>query len=100
MAQKHRKFPLPEGHAYAPGVHPRRHDGSQGMEGMWLAHAQTALRLRWGESVHSTGHMDVATQAALARIQVRLGADPTGYLDQPTWDAVFTHDPNEEPHPG
>src|SRR5688572_10207420 len=44
----HRKFPLPQGHVYAPGIHSKRHDGSLGHEGLWLAHLQQALRLRWG----------------------------------------------------
>lgn len=64
------------------------------MDGLWLAHAQTALRLRWRfERVGSTGHLDVATQAALVAIQTARGADPTGWLDEPTWDAIFLEDP-------
>lgn len=90
----HPKFPLPEGHVYAPGVNPRCHDGRVGREGLWLAQAQQALRLRWrAKGVYPTGRLDVATQAAVVHIQGLLGADGTGHLDEHVWDAVFCMEP-------
>lgn len=90
----HPRFPLPEGHMFSPGVNSKCHDGGEGHDGLWLAQAQQALRLRWRfDHVHPTGHLDAATQAALVHVQTLLGADRTGWLDEPTWDAVFTLDP-------
>ena len=87
----HPPFPLPEGHAYGPGQDPRKHDGRGGFDGLWLWHAQTALRLRWGfAKVHSTGVLDAATQAAVGRLQTLLGEDPTGDLDARVWDAIWS----------
>lgn len=97
---QHPPFPLAEDHCYAPGVNGRRHDGSQGMEGLWLAQAQRALRLRWRFStVTTSGHVDASTQSAVAMVQKQMGYDQTGYLDKPTWDAIFEVTPQKEPHP-
>lgn len=86
----HPPFPLPQGHAYAPGKDTRSHDGSDGNDGLWLWQAQTALRLRWGFfKVQSTGRLDAATQAAVCAVQTRLGEDPTGRLDNQVWDAIW-----------
>jgi len=90
----HREFPLPEGHVYGPGRKAKMHDGTQGHDGFWLAYLQKALRLRWGfAGVYPTGHLDVATQAALVELQRATGANPSGWLDRDTWNKVFTLDP-------
>lgn len=72
----------------------RMHDGRQGNDALWLWHAQTALRQRWGfNRVGSLGFLDAATQAAVAALQTRMGEDPTGYLDQVVWDYLWSVSP-------
>lgn len=90
----HRRFPLPQGHVYAGGLKPNRHDGSKGTEGLWLLQAQLALKIRWKFGhVVATGKLDAATQDAIVRIQHAHGYVPNGELDERTWDTIFVGEP-------
>ena len=80
-------WPLPEGHAYGPGV--KHHHGSDVLERIALTALQRRMREHWRSNIHPTGRYDGQTQKALAAFQLSIGEDPTGILDEYLWRILW-----------
>lgn len=72
---------------FAAGSRPLMKVGSAGQPALRL---QRALRAAGARSVKATGVVDDRTTRAVARIQRRLGLDPTGVVTKDTWTALQT----------
>lgn len=84
----HPRYPLTGGSVYSWGIRPERDNTDT--NGIWLAAAQRALKVRWKANVMPTGRYDNSTAAAVCVVQQAIGHTPNGELDEETWDAIFT----------
>lgn len=97
------KFPLPFGHRFGPKaltLDIRFHDPASNPADQLTFHEfQQEIRRCWRSDLKPSGMFDGPTQRAVLEVQRVSGLLLTGWVDEETWNAVYSREPLDETAP-